>query len=102
MVQTRPTQRLQPKSPTQELQQQQTTGISIHRFQMFAWTLILGVIFIGSVYKNLEMPQFSATLLGLMGISSGTYLGFKVPEKASTDAPAGTAPEAAAGPPPSR
>jgi hypothetical protein len=70
------------------------TGISIHRFQMFAWTLILGVIFIGSVYKNLEMPQFSATLLGLMGISSGTYLGFKVPEKASTDAPAGTQPDA--------
>jgi hypothetical protein len=70
------------------------TGISIHRFQMFAWTLILGVIFVASVYKNLEMPQFSATLLGLMGISSGTYLGFKVPEKASTDAPAGTAPTA--------
>ncbi|HEY6139181.1 MAG TPA: hypothetical protein VI670_15565 [Thermoanaerobaculia bacterium] len=69
------------------------TGISLHRFQMFAWTLILGVIFVGSVYHNLEMPQFSATLLGLMGISSGTYLGFKVPEKASTDAPAGTQPE---------
>jgi len=31
VVKTRPTQRLQPKSPTQELQQQQTTGISIHR-----------------------------------------------------------------------
>ena len=30
MIQTQPTQRLQPKSPTQELQQQQTTGISIH------------------------------------------------------------------------
>jgi hypothetical protein len=26
------------------------------------------------------MPQFNPTLLGLMGISSGTYLGFKVPE----------------------
>ena len=74
------------------------TGISLHRFQMFAWTLILGVIFIGSVYHNLEMPQFSATLLGLMGISSGTYLGFKVPEKASTDAPAGTSHETAAPP----
>jgi ATP-dependent exoDNAse (exonuclease V) alpha subunit len=31
VVQTRLTQQLQPKSPTQELQQQQTTGISIHR-----------------------------------------------------------------------
>jgi hypothetical protein len=69
------------------------TGVSLHRFQMFVWTLVLGVIFIGSVYKNLEMPEFSATLLGLMGISSGTYLGFKVPEKQSSDtAPGATTP----------
>jgi hypothetical protein len=60
-------------------------GISIHRFQMFAWTLILGLIFVGSVYKDLGMPEFSATLLGLMGISSGTYLGFKLPEKKQAD-----------------
>jgi hypothetical protein len=66
-------------------------GISLHRFQMFVWTLVLGIIFIASVYKNLSMPEFSATLLGLMGISSGTYVGFKVQEKTATDAPAGTA-----------
>jgi hypothetical protein len=59
-------------------------GISIHRFQLFAWTLVLGVIFCASVYNGLEMPQFSTTLLGLMGISSGTYLGFKVPEKTAS------------------
>lgn len=56
-------------------------GISIHRFQMFAWTLTLGGIFCISVYNQLSMPDFNATLLGLMGISSGTYLGFKFPEK---------------------
>jgi hypothetical protein len=56
-------------------------GISIHRFQMFAWTLVLGGIFVGSVYTDLAMPEFNVTLLGLMGISSGTYLGFKFPEK---------------------
>lgn len=66
-------------------------GISIHRFQMFAWTLILGLIFIGSVYKDLAMPEFNATLLGLMGISSGTYLGFKVPEKKQADQAAAAA-----------
>jgi hypothetical protein len=60
-------------------------GISMHRFQMFAWTLILGIIFIGSVYRTLGMPEFNATLLGLMGISSGTYLGFKIPEKKESD-----------------
>ncbi|MEA2345454.1 MAG: hypothetical protein QOF63_3623 [Thermoanaerobaculia bacterium] len=65
------------------------TGVSLHRFQMFVWTIVLGVIFIGSVYKSLEMPEFSATLLGLMGISSGTYLGFKVPEKQGSDTPPG-------------
>ena len=31
------------------------------------------------------MPEFSTTLLGLMGISSGTYLGFKLPEKKQAD-----------------
>src|SRR5262249_5466292 len=66
-------------------------GVSLHRFQMFIWTLVLGIIFVASVYKNLSMPEFSATLLGLMGISSGTYVGFKVQEKTATDAPAGTA-----------
>lgn len=55
-------------------------GISIHRFQLFVWTLVLGVIFCVVVYGSLEMPQFSSTMLGLMGISSGTYLGLKMPE----------------------
>jgi hypothetical protein len=26
------------------------------------------------------MPDFDATMLGLMGITSGTYVGLKVPE----------------------
>ncbi len=55
-------------------------GVSLSKFQLFVWTLVLGVIFCSSVYDGLEMPQFSTTLLGLMGLSSGTYLGFKVPE----------------------
>jgi hypothetical protein len=53
------------------------SGVSLHRLQMFVWTLVLGVIFLASVYNDLAMPEFSATLLGLMGISSGTYLGMK-------------------------
>ena len=56
-------------------------GYSFHRFQIFAWTIILGVIFVSSVYNGLTMPEFSTTLLGLMGISSGTYIGFKFPEQ---------------------
>jgi hypothetical protein len=56
-------------------------GISLHRFQILVWTFVLIVIFIADVYNYLTMPDFSATLLGLMGISSGTYIGFKFPEQ---------------------
>lgn len=56
-------------------------GYSFHRFQIFAWTIVLGIMFMSSVYNSLAMPEFSATLLGLMGLSSGTYIGFKFPEK---------------------
>jgi hypothetical protein len=56
-------------------------GISLHRFQILVWTFVLIVIFIADVYNYLTMPDFSATLLGLMGISSGTYIGFKLPEQ---------------------
>ena len=58
-----------------------SSGYSFHRFQIFAWTIVLGIIFVSSVYNNLNMPEFSPTLLGLMGLSSGTYIGFKFPEK---------------------
>lgn len=57
------------------------TGATVHRFQMLAWTAILGVIYIFRVYWDLQMPQFGANLLALMGISGGIYLGFKVPER---------------------
>ncbi len=62
-------------------------GISFHRLQMFIWTLALGVYFTVSVFKDLLMPEFDSQLLILMGISSGTYLGFKLPEKSSTPLP---------------
>jgi hypothetical protein len=56
-------------------------GISFHRLQMFVWTLVLGLIFLYGVWKRLSMPEFGATLLALQGITAGTYLGFKFPEK---------------------
>lgn len=56
-----------------------TNGISFYRFQIVIWTLTLGIIFVVQVYQNLTMPEFDATLLTLQGITSGTYLGFKLP-----------------------
>ncbi|MBY0574616.1 MAG: hypothetical protein K2P84_13125 [Undibacterium sp.] len=57
------------------------TGFSFHRFQMVLWTITLGCLFITSVCNIITMPIFSGTLLTLMGISNGVYLGFKIPEK---------------------
>lgn len=56
------------------------TGISLHRFQMVVWTLILGAVFVIDVYKNLAMPDFGANLLALLGVSGGVYVGFKLPD----------------------
>ena len=56
-------------------------GPTIHRWQILIWTAVLGVIYIGKVYTNLETPTFGTNLLALMGISGGAYLGFKIPEK---------------------
>jgi hypothetical protein len=58
-------------------------GITFHRFQILVWTIILGALFLVGVYRALGMPEFDGTLLALMGISAGTYLGFKIPERQS-------------------
>jgi hypothetical protein len=54
-------------------------AVALDRFQIVAWTMILGFVFLQSVIWDLSMPDFSATTLALMGISSGTYIGFKIP-----------------------
>ena len=61
------------------------TGMSLQRMQVVAWTLILGIVFIKSVGKVMSMPEFSDTLLLLMGVSNGLYLGFKFPEEVQTE-----------------
>ncbi|HVT59318.1 MAG TPA: hypothetical protein VHR45_13060 [Thermoanaerobaculia bacterium] len=58
-------------------------GVSFHRLQVVIWTLVLTLIFVVSVYLHLDMPDFDNQLLALMGISNGTYLGFKLPEKSA-------------------
>ena len=54
---------------------------NLYRVQIILWTLVLGGIFLYKVIKELSIPEYDATLLSLMGISSGTYIGFKIPEK---------------------
>jgi hypothetical protein len=57
-----------------------TTDYEPHRLQIVVWTLVLGIVFIFSVWNDLTMPDFNGTLLTLMGISSGVYVGFKYQE----------------------
>ena len=66
-------------------------GISFHRFQIAVWTLVLSFIFMGGVYETLAMPEFNTTLMGMMGLSAGTYLGLKIPEPTTPSKPPITA-----------
>ena len=52
-------------------------GVNFHRYQIAIWTLVLGIVFVCAVYRDLAMPQFSETLLGLMGLSAGTFVAMK-------------------------
>lgn len=56
-------------------------AVALDRLQIVVWTLVLSGIFLTSVVWELTMPEFGTTLLALMGISSGTYVGFKLPHK---------------------
>ncbi len=62
-------------------------GISIHRLQNVIWTAIVGVIYIYYVMTSSKIPDgtiINNDLLGLMGISAGTYLGLKTTENSGT------------------
>lgn len=58
-------------------------GITLPRLQLLLWNVVLGVFFLARVFNDLKMPTFDASTLGLLGISAGAYVGFKVPEKQS-------------------
>jgi hypothetical protein len=55
-------------------------GVSFHRFQVVAWTVVLTAVFVKDVGSGLAMPDFNATLLGLQGLSAATFLGLKTTE----------------------
>lgn len=58
-----------------------TGRVALDRLQMVVWSALLGGLYLHSVLVYVTMPDFSATLLGLMGLSSGTYVGFKMPAR---------------------
>jgi hypothetical protein len=73
----------------EDLLTEEAGAYDFHRFQMLAWTLVLGSVFVFKVFADRTMPQFDSNLLLLMGISSGAYIGFKVaaPRKTGDEPP---------------
>ncbi|MER8394950.1 hypothetical protein NKH10_24040 [Mesorhizobium sp. M1340] len=63
----------------------------LQRIQAVAWTLILGALFVWTAARDFRLPKFDPTLLLLMGLVSGLYLGFKAQEEAKGEAPKGDA-----------
>jgi hypothetical protein len=56
-------------------------GLALSRFQIFVWTLIMVSIFVYDVLSTAAIPDFSdSNVLTLMGISSGSYIGYKLKE----------------------
>src|SRR5262249_33211362 len=69
------------------------SGISLHRFQNFVWTVIAMVIYVykvSMIRTGCILPELSDTLLALTGISSATYLVLRArentqPQESSVD-----------------
>jgi hypothetical protein len=59
-------------------------NIELHRLQIIAWTVVLAFVFVVRIFTKLSIPDFNPTLLGLLGMSAGTYVGFKFPENKSS------------------
>jgi hypothetical protein len=53
----------------------------ISRLQMLVWNFILGIVFIWQSVFQWTMPTFDPMLMTLLGISSATYVGFKLVAK---------------------
>jgi hypothetical protein len=49
----------------------------LHRLQVIGFTVVLAAFFIAAVATTLAMPTFSDNVLAMLGISGGTYVGFK-------------------------
>ncbi|MGR9257468.1 hypothetical protein [Rhizobium leguminosarum] len=52
-------------------------GPTLHRIQVVAWTLVLGMIFVWNVFWNFNFVNFDTNLLLLIGVAQSMYLGFK-------------------------
>lgn len=74
------------------------TGPNIHRLQNLVWNVLLGLVFVVGMYRTLVYPELGSTLLFLLGISNGVYIGLKIPEGDKPPAGNPPSPPPASGP----
>jgi uncharacterized membrane protein len=53
---------------------------SLTRVQNVVWTLLFGLYYIIQVYKHVAMPDIDVSMLVMMGLASGAYVGAKITE----------------------
>lgn len=68
-------------------------GVSMHRLQQVGFTLLMGYLFVRTVYKTVALPEWTDNEILLLALSSATYLGLKSQE--GTGSGALPAPQAA-------
>ncbi len=56
-------------------------GDALYRYQLVLWTSVIVVQYWLTFLTRLEISDLESTQLALMGLSAGTYVGLKMPEK---------------------
>jgi hypothetical protein len=56
---------------------------SMSRFQLLVFTFVIAMGLLVSVLKTGQFPTLNAEILGLLGISAGSYVGAKITQKAA-------------------
>jgi hypothetical protein len=71
-------------APAAEVTPAEMTGPKgLHALMIATWTIVLAIVFVTTVFRFLEMPEFSAAVLAILGISGGTYIAFSM-QRATT------------------
>jgi hypothetical protein len=53
-------------------------GLTLSRVQLLVFNLLFGILFMIYVLQHVRMPELDSNILLLLGLSSGTYAGFKI------------------------
>jgi len=55
--------------------------VNVSKYQNFIFTIILGIVYLTLTIKTTGYPDFDEKILWLLGISHGSYVGGKIPDK---------------------